>query len=158
MNFTYAAAKNAAWQNKAKTKMVIWVDWDHIPEDTFSPCGIEDLNGVEGEEHLADLWNRAIAGDFGEIQEYETPPKLTTEETVNHFGIRVMRDQLLAKSDIAIANDKWHGYTDEKKQEWIKYRQALRDVPQNFPLKGAYDDDEELYKLPSEYSFPVKPE
>ena len=157
MEFTYAAAKDAAWQNKAMTKMVIWVDWDHIPEDTFSPCGIEDFNGVEGEEHLADLWNRAIAGDFGTVTAYETPADLTTDETCDYFGIREIRDRLLLQSDIAITNDRWQTMTDEQKQAWTVYRQALRDVPQNFTLRGTYDDDEEVYKLPSEYSFPEAP-
>lgn len=157
MYYTYAAAKDPAWQNKAKTKMTIWVDWDHIPEDDFSPCGIVDLNGVEGEEHLADLWNRANAGDFGDIAEYETPADLTTDETCNYFDIRGIRDRLLIQSDLAIASDKWEDYTDSEKQAWKTYRQALRDVPQNFTMQGYYDDDEEAYKLPSEYSFPSAP-
>ena len=157
MDYTYSAARNPAWQDRAMTKMSIWVDWDHIPEDTFSPCGIEDLNGVAGEEHLADLWNRAVAGDFGAIAAYETPADLTTDETCDYFGIRIIRDQLLTQSDIAIANDKWEDYTDEQKHAWKVYRQALRDVPQNFTLTASYDDDAEAYKMPSEYSFPSAP-
>ena len=158
MNYTYSAAKNPAWQNRAMTKMSIWVDWDHIPEDTFSPCGIEDLNGVEGEEHLADLWNRALAGDFGIIAAYETPADLTPDQTCDHMGIRTIRDQLLAQSDIAVANDKWWQYTDEQKQEWTDYRKALRDVPQNFTLTASYDDDEEVYKMPEGFTFPRAPQ
>ena len=158
MKYTYAAAKNPMWQNKAMTKMSIWVDWDHIPEDTFSPCGIEDLNGVAGEEHLADLWNRAIAGDFGPITPYETPANLTTDETCDFFGVRSIRDKLLAESDIAVANDKWWKYSDEKKQAWTDYREELRNVPQNFTMQGYYDDDEEGWKLPADYAFPKAPE
>ena len=157
MDYTYTEAKDPAWQNRAMTKMTIWVDWDHIPEDTFSPCGIEDLNDVEGEEHLADLWNRALAGDFGTITAYETPADLTIDETVNYLNIRGMRNQLLLQSDYAVASDRWEDYTDEEKQAWKDYRQALRDVPQNFTMTASYDDDEEVYKLPSEYSFPSAP-
>lgn len=157
MDYTYAAAKDPAWQNRAMTKMAIWVDWNHIPEDTFSPCGIEDLNGVEGEEHLADLWNRALAGEFGDIAPYETPADLTVDETCNYFNIRAIRNRLLVLSDYAISNDKWWQMTDEEKQAWTVYRQALRDVPQNFTMVGTYDDDAEAYRLPSEYSFPEAP-
>ena len=158
MQFTYSAAKDPMWLNKAKTRMVIWVDWDHIPEDTFSPCGIEDLNGVEGEEHLADLWNRALAGDFGEVPEYETPADLTLDETLNYFEIRNVRNKLLMASDIAIAPDKWEDMTPEKRQEWKAYRQSLRDVPQNWTMAASYDDDEEKYRIASEYTFPKAPE
>ena len=158
MEFTYAAAKDPVWQNKAKTKITLWVDWNHIHEETFSPCGIMDLNGVTGEEHLADLWNRAIAGDFGPIAAYETPEKLTTDITCDFFDIRLQRDELLKQSDYAIANDKWEDYTDEQKQAWKDYRKALRDVPQNFTLQGYYDDDEECWMLPAGHTFPVAPD
>lgn len=158
MKYTYAAAKDPAWQNKAKTSMTIWVDWNHIPEDTFSPCGFIDLNGVPGEEHLADLWNRALAGDFGPIKEYETPRDLTQNETCDYFDIRGHRDRLLQQSDFAVANDKWWKMTDEEKQAWTDYREELRNVPQNFTMQGYYDDDEEVWRLPAEYSFPSAPD
>ena len=155
---TYTFARNPKWQNKAKTKIYIEVDWDHLDDEVYSPCSMIDLNGVEGEEHLADLWNRTLAGDFGPIQEYERPADYTSEETLNVFGIRGMRDRLLTQSDIAITNDRWEDMTPEKRQEWKTYRQALRDLPQSWTMTASYDDDEEVYKLPGEYTFPRAPE
>lgn len=158
MKYTYSDAKNPMWMNKAKTRMDIEVDWDHIPEDTYSPCGICDLNGVAGEEHLAHLWNRALAGDFGPIKEYERPADLTTEETINFAEVRSLRNRLLAASDYAIAPDKWEDMSAEEKKAWKDYRQALKDVPQNWTMTASYDDDEEVYKLPEEYTFPRAPD
>ena len=155
---TYTSARNPKWQNRARTKIHIEVDWDHLDDEVYSPCSMIDLNGVEGEEHLADLWNRTLAGDFGPIQEYQTPPDYTKEETLNFLEVRSVRNRLLEQSDIAITPDRWEDMTPEKKQEWKTYRQALRDVPQNFTMVGSYDDDEELYKLPAPFTFPRAPE
>lgn len=41
---------------------------------------------------------------------------------------RVLRDELLRQSDWAVLPDA--PLSDEKKQEWMAYRQALRDIPQ----------------------------
>lgn len=157
MDYTYSNVRNPRWQNKAQTKLHMEVDWDHLDDEEFHPCSMIDLNGVEGEEHLADLWNRALVGDFGDIQEYETPPNYTIEETLNFLDIRTIRNKLLLQSDIAITNDRWEDMTPEKRQEWKVYRQALRDVPQNWTMEATYDDDEEVYKLPAEYTFPRAP-
>jgi len=158
MDITYASARNPIWVNKAKTKMDIEVDWNHLDDEVYSPCGIWDSNGQEGEEHIADLWNRALAGDFGPIQEYETPADYTPEETVSAFGIRDIRNGLLMQSDYAVANDRWHTMSEEDRQAWTEYRQALRDLPQNWTMTASYDDDEEVWKLPGEYTFPRAPE
>ena len=46
--------------------------------------------------------------------------------------LKMMRDQrdwALAKSDRKML---WHsGLTDEQRQQWANYRQALRDLPEN---------------------------
>ena len=158
MMLTYSDAINPKWQNRAKTTIHIEVDWDHLDDEVYSPCSMIDLNGVEGEEHLADLWNRTLAGDFGPIQEYETPADYTPEETVIAFGIRNMRNDLLMQSDYAVANDRWHTMSEEDRQAWTEYRQALRDIPQNWTMTASYDDNEEVWKLPGEYTFPRAPE
>ena len=45
--------------------------------------------------------------------------------------LREERNSRLATSDIYVAMDRWDTYTEDKKQEWRDYRQALRDLPEN---------------------------
>lgn len=47
--------------------------------------------------------------------------------------LRGERNSRLAASDIYVTMDRWDNYTEDKKQEWRDYRQALRDLPQNTP-------------------------
>ena len=134
MDYTYSKVRNLVWQNKAKTKLQMEVDWDHLDDEEWHPCSTIDLNGVEGEEHLADLWNRAMDGDFGKIKDYKRPRDLTVSETMDLAEIRSLRNRLLTQSDYAISPDKWEDMTPEKKKEWKDYRQELRDVPQNWTM------------------------
>lgn len=43
--------------------------------------------------------------------------------------IRPIRNSLLQESDVYVLADRWESYAEEKKQEWAKYRQELRDLP-----------------------------
>lgn len=44
-------------------------------------------------------------------------------------SIRSRRNKLLQESDIKMLPDLWATLTEEKKNEWLAYRQALRDLP-----------------------------
>lgn len=154
---TYTSAMNPKWVNFANTRIEIQVDWNHVPDEVYSPCCLWDANGQEGEEHIADLWNRALAGDFGEIADFEVPADLTAEETLNWMQIREYRNDLLNASDIAIANDRWWQMTDEQKQAWTDYRQALRDVPQNWTMTATYDTERDAFRMPEGFTFPEAP-
>lgn len=46
--------------------------------------------------------------------------------------VRSQRDEMLQQSDLFVLIDKWELLTEERKQQIRVYRQALRDVPQNF--------------------------
>jgi len=60
--------------------------------------------------------------------------------------VRSKRDALLIESDaLASTPDRWALLTSEKQQEWLDYRQELRDLPQNF-------------EDPQEVVWPTKPE
>lgn len=48
--------------------------------------------------------------------------------------IRKERNQLLADTDYITMADRWSTLSDEEKQAWSTYRQALRDIPQTFDL------------------------
>jgi len=64
------------------------------------------------------------------------PPAPTWEQ------IRSQRDILLKNSDWSVASD---ATPKPSKEAWLTYRQALRDIPQNF-------------STPEEVVFPTKPE
>ena len=157
MTISYTDAKEPRWVNFANTRIVLQVDWDHVPDETYSPCCIWDANGQDGEEHIADLWNRTHAGDFGELPDFEIPADLTPEETLEQMEIRLIRNNLLLASDIAITNDRWQNMTDEQKQAWTVYRQALRDVPQNWTMTASYDTSTDSFRMPEGFSFPEAP-
>jgi len=68
---------------------------------------------------------------------YEKPPKELFENKFNEFlreenfiKLREQRDTLLNKTDKYIVADYPHA-TEEVKQAWLDYRQALRDLPAN---------------------------
>lgn len=65
----------------------------------------------------------------------EKPPKDEFDEKVSNFinsinilSLRKRRNTLLTQTDYLFTSDFPHA-TPEKKQEWLDYRQALRDLP-----------------------------
>lgn len=58
--------------------------------------------------------------------------------------IRKERNKLLKLSDIYVLPDYPH-LNDTVRQNWITYRQALRDIPNNLDISTVlFDEDEEL--------------
>lgn len=67
--------------------------------------------------------------------------KTNAEKLKEHQDfIRLVRDTKLRKCD-KMSPMRWYGMTEEKKQEWANYRQALLDIPQQegFPWEGDMD-------------------
>ena len=64
----YTEVKNLLWVNEAQTAMVCDVTFEHIGTVPFSP------NPYDVETHSVEIWNRAIAGDFGPIADWVEPP------------------------------------------------------------------------------------
>lgn len=48
----------------------------------------------------------------------------------NWKKVRQKRDECLEQSDVFMLVDRFNSLTPEKQQEWIDYRQNLRDIPQ----------------------------
>lgn len=46
--------------------------------------------------------------------------------------VRTIRNKLLEDSDVYVFPDRWEVMTNEKKIEWISYRQSLRDITEQF--------------------------
>ena len=67
--------------------------------------------------------------------------KTNAEKLKEHQDfIRLVRDTKLRKCD-KMSPMRWYGMTEEQKQEWANYRQALLDIPQQegFPWDGDMD-------------------
>jgi Phage tail assembly chaperone protein len=55
------------------------------------------------------------------------------QDTQNKWNsIRSQRDELLRQSDIYVLVDRWNTMDVNKQQEWVIYRQQLRDLPQTY--------------------------
>lgn len=98
-------------------------------------------------EYVDDIANGAQVSAFFEVSDGSLSKNL---EAIL-IDVREERDRLLEESDKeskAIYNDVWSLMTDEDKEPWVVYRQALRDFPNTV--------DEVLENI-QEYDWPDKP-
>lgn len=121
MIIKYTDVRNPVWANAGQTRIDIEVNFDHLDEEyvlfTADPSDVE-AHGVE-------IYNRAVAGDFGAIADYTPPADITGADAMTM--LRAERDALLAASDWMVLPDRTA--TDAQ----LAYRQALRDLPANYP-------------------------
>lgn len=66
--------------------------------------------------------------------------------------LREIRDQLLTSCDWTQLPDVRDKFTSSKKEEWIEYRQKLRDLPENI------EDPKPLVLDPNHQDWPISPE
>ena len=101
--------------------------------------------GYAGLEAVKDDGNgRAIPDNDNFITEEEYNTAITEYKVIKGWKeVREKRGQMLKDSDHKMLSD--YSITAEKKEEWETYRQALRDIPQD-------------YDSPDEVVYPDKPE
>jgi hypothetical protein len=115
--------KNCVYANAETTKINCLVKFVEFNEELPFTATIDDV-----ETHGKDIFNRAIAGEFGAIAPY-VAPVITTATKASMA--RIQREQLLVQLDAVISNPlRWAAMTAEKQAAWTTYRQALLDVPQ----------------------------
>lgn len=122
---TINSARNPRWTDYAKTSIDLEVDFDEIDEEyVFFNADPNDIVSWGPE-----LYNRAVAGEFGAVAEFEVPADITGEDALTM--IREKRDMLLSSEvDPIVSNPlRWASMTEAKQQEWADYRQALLDLP-----------------------------
>ena len=67
--FTLAYAKNPIYNNEEETAILLTVKWEEFNEEMpFGACSYDSM------PHGVDLYNRALAGEFGPIAPYVAPP------------------------------------------------------------------------------------
>jgi len=70
MSQFYTQVKNPKWANEQQTAIDCDVNFNHLP-DEFVPFTADPSDVME---YSADIFNRCVAEEFGEIGEYVAPP------------------------------------------------------------------------------------
>lgn len=121
MNITYTNARNPQWGNAAQEYIDLEVNFDHL-DDEYVPFTANPLDVMA---HGVEIYNRAVAGDFGAVADYTPPADITGDDAM--AMLRAERDALIAASDWMVLPDRTP--TDAQ----LAYRQALRDLPSDYP-------------------------
>ena len=133
---TVNSAQNPVWANFAQTLIDLEVDFDEL-DDVFVPF-TADPNDPEA--HGVDLYNRAVAGEFGAVGAFVPPPNITGDEALAR--LRVERNDTLAETDYIEMPTKWATLTSDQQTAWSTYRNALRDLPADYPnAELRWNDD-----------------
>jgi len=122
MEITYTNARNPKWADAAQTMINIEVNFNHISDEEYSPF---TANPLDVEPHGIEIYNRAVAGDFGPVADYIPPADIVGEDAMTR--LREERNSLLTASDWMVLPDR------TSSAEQLAYRQALRDLPANYP-------------------------
>lgn len=143
---SYTTVSNPRYFRYDNSIILMEVNFDHLPEESVE--FIANPNDVE--PHGVELYNRAVAGDFGPVAAFVVPDPISGDRAMEL--LRDKRAGLLAETD-------WWAVADRTMtSEEITYRQALRDLPQDFPnAQVVYNtaiDDWEWTNL----TLPTKPE
>lgn len=119
--------RNPKWANFQQTLIDVEVDFDELDEEYVPFTAMAD----DVEPHGVIIYNNAIAGNYGTIAAFDPPENVTGEAAMQ--DLRVMRNVFLAETDYIEMPTKWATLTTEKQTEWATYRNALRDLPANYP-------------------------
>lgn len=151
---TINTARNPRWANYRKSSINLEVDFNELDEEFV------DFNAHPNDivSWGPELYNRAIAGEFGEIAEFEVPADITGDAALEM--IRADRDSLLASEvDPIVSNPlRWASMTEVKQQEWADYRQALLDLPSTNSNAYMTFDTETEDMVWVNLTLPTKPE
>lgn len=78
MVITYTTVRDLVWRNPEHTIFDCYVCFNHINEEVPFGC---DQAEVGIYPHVASIWERAMAGEFGNIAEYVPEPEPTPPVT-----------------------------------------------------------------------------
>lgn len=119
----YTTVTDLKYANTAGTMINCRVNFETLGIIPFT-ASANDLG------HSAEIYSKAISGEFGIIQAYESTTDSVTTPTQAEIQ-RQRRNALLQNLDLAISNPlRWASFNSETQSEYAIYRQALLDVPQ----------------------------
>lgn len=111
----YSSAASPVWQNAEHSLITLMVKFDNLPEAVPFAASPDDP-----EEHGQALFAQAVAGVFGEIEEYTPPTELEIAAEVNPGKLRREMDECVQKAQY------WDMFGEtEKAQAWRDYFKAL---------------------------------
>lgn len=120
-NPRYSSPNNATIDMEVKFE-----DFDEVMPFTANPNDVMP--------HGRELYQRAVAGDFGEVAPYTGP----SAEELQAQAAREYRDNLLHDLDLVVANPlRWSSFSPDQQSAIAAYRQALLDVPQQTGFPSA---------------------
>ena len=119
----YLDAKNPKYSNADNSSITLEVNFNHLPEEYVE----FNADPNDSAAYSKELFDRAVAGDFGDVAAYEPPSDVTGEAAM--AVVRHRRNQALAETDYVMVADYFNSLTTTKQEEWTAYRSALRDLP-----------------------------
>ena len=111
----YSSATSPAWQNAEHSMITLMVKFDNLPEAVPVTASPDDP-----EEHGQALFAQAVAGAFGEIEDYVPPTELEIAQATNP----AKRSQQMALCISKVQHWEMMGEFATA-MEWRHYYQAL---------------------------------
>lgn len=146
------SARNPRWGDYQQTFIDIEVDFDEEDQE-YVPF---TANPNDVETHGADLYQRAVNGEFGAVGAFVPPANATPEQAMEI--LRKRRNARLAETDYVEMPTKWATLTTEQQSAWTTYRNALRDLPANSPNVSYTWNSDYTEKTLNNVTWPTKPE
>jgi len=135
---TVNSARNPKWSDPTGYRIDLEVDFDELDEVYVPYTSVKQTPETPDYQYSHDLFQRAVDGEFGEVQPFEGFDNKTTQEAIDE--LRLQRNEKLKETDYIETPSVWNSLTAEKQQEWANYRQALRDLPANNPSPRLVPD------------------
>lgn len=92
-------ARDPIWRNTEHTIVKLDVLFDELREDGYIPFSCSANDGT----YATDIWNRTIAGEFGDIAEYVPPPPQPYTLQMSDFWQRFADDDEYDAFEAALA-------------------------------------------------------
>ena len=130
MNIQPTEVTNLIWANAEESAINMLVQFEHLPIPVEFTARADDP-----EEHGRRLFAKALAGDYGEVQDYMPPTELEIARAANPTRRKNSMRRCIEKVQ------HWDMFAQpEKVQEWKLYYQALANLEESesWPIVEAW--------------------
>ena len=121
----YNTVTNLEYINFEKTRINCVVNFVDVGSLPFTADKTDPV------PHGREIFERAVAGEFGAIGEYIAPATTEIDTTTLGNQQRAMRNRILEELDRVVSNPlRWAELSESGQQDYVRYRQELLDIPQ----------------------------